>query len=531
MLNNKIKLSLQTTITLLVSGVIIACLLITSYFIKQNIEKTTLAHIEENAQDISRTVALSPIVIDALSGKADKSLIQQFAEKIRTATNVQYIVVLDMNRIRLSHPDPNEIGKKFVGGDEGPVFSGKDHISVAKGTLGRSLRSFTPVFDSNGKQIGAVAVGVLLNMIDQKEKQSIQVIFFSMFIGSIVGLIGAVLLGRKVKKIMFGMEPGEIAHLLEERSAVLEFAREGIMAFDKDSNITLVNQEAARLIKKMGIDDDPKGRKVKDVIPELSINSVIDTGCKALDQEIFFNDQSVIANIIPIRVDHRISGAVATFRDKTEIRQMAEQLTGARSYAEALRAQTHEFMNKLHVILGMVQLEYYDQLIDFVQGITEKFQTEVGFITSRFKDPVLAGFILGKVSFVRENGGKLSISEASFMPTIKDSEIEKDIITILGNLIDNSLDSLKGRKVKNIEVEIVPLTGNQLSITVSDTGIGMSNEVLKNAFDKGFSTKGNDRGFGLYIVNNSANKLNGKVKIASELGKGTRINVVFPYEG
>lgn len=523
------KMSLQTTITLLVCGVSIVCLAVTGFFIQQNIEQTTMDHIKENARNVSRIVALSPIVQNGLSSEKENAAIQPYAEKVRKATHVRFVVVMDMHKIRKSHPLKAKIGEKFVGGDEGSVFSGKEHISIAKGTLGLSLRAFTPVFNSKGQQIGAVAVGILLDSVEQKVNQGNHVIYFNMLLGIIIGLIGAIFLGRKVKKIMFGMEPAEIANLLEQRSAVLENAREGVIAIDRNAKINLVNHEANRLIKKMGFKEDPMGKNVTNVIPNIPIMSVVESGDKIVDNEYFYNNVSVVANIVPIKINNEITGAVATFRDKTEIKQMAEQLTGVRSYAEALRSQTHEFMNKLHVILGMVQMEYFDELVDFVKGITDRFQSEVGFITSRIKDPVIAGFLIGKISFVREKGGKLIISEETYMPTIEDSDTAHAVITIIGNLIDNSLDSLKGIKDKNIKIEIIPLSDQHLSISVEDSGMGMTQEVLNKAFNKGFSTKGTNRGVGLFLVHQCIKKLNGKINVCSEEGNGTRMNVILPY--
>ncbi|UQD53563.1 two-component system sensor histidine kinase DcuS [Bacillus methanolicus] len=524
------KLRLQTTITLLVSGVIIFCLLVTNYLTKQYIEETTLTRIEEKARNISRTVALSPIVIDGLSGKSDEATIQTYTEKIRKATDVLFIVVLDMNGIRKSHPNPNKIGKRFVGGDENAVFSGEEYKSTAKGTLGMSFRYFTSVFTDNGKQVGAVVVGILLDDVKNQVKQSDRIIFISMFLGIMIGLIGAVLLAKKVKTIMFGMEPDEIAKLLEQRSAMLEYAREGVLAVDKNGNITLVNQEATRLFKKMGIDEEYIGRKFEDFIPTFHLQAVIEKGQKVIDQEYSLNGLIIVANIVPILVKKEIVGAVATFRDKTDIKIMAEQLTGVRSYAEALRSQTHEFMNKLHVILGMVHLELYDQLVDFVKSVTNTFHSEVGFVTKRFKDPVIAGFLLGKMSNAREKGARLVFSENCFLPKPKDQNVVQEIVTILGNLIDNSLDAVKESQEKKVEVEIIPVFDKKISIAVADQGPGMSAEVKARVFEKGFSTKGQERGLGLHLVKQSVEKLHGQIIISSELGRGTKFIVTFPYE-
>ncbi|WP_312470684.1 DcuS/MalK family sensor histidine kinase [Neobacillus sp.] len=527
----KFNLPLQIKITFLVCGVSILCLIVTNVFIQENVEKTIIGHIEEKAKDISKTAAVSPVFIDGLSGKASDKTIQQYAEKMRKAANVPFLVVMDMNGIRKSHPLPDKIGKEYAGGDAGEVFKGHEHISIAEGTLGKSLRYFTPVYNEDGKQIGAILVGVLLDDVEQKVWKSTRVIYISMLLGLIVGLIGAVLLSRKVKKIMFGMEPTEIANLLEQRSAVLEYAREGVIAIDKTSRITLLNKEASKLMRSIGVSNDAIGMKIEEVLPQLQLTKLMATGEKLLDQEYSLRELVIVANIVPIYVNKEITGAVATFRDKTEIRQLAEQLTGARTYAEALRAQTHEFMNKLHVILGMVHMKIYDKLAEYVKQISNSFQTEVGFLTARIKDPVIAGFIIGKASHAREHGAILYVTENSFLPKPNNNEVVQDVVTILGNLIDNSIEALNGCREKKVEVEIHPIENKKLSIKVSDSGSGINEEVQEQVFERGFSTKGENRGIGLYLVLETIKKLNGKITILSEPAKGTILHVIIPFEG
>ncbi|PFO07847.1 two-component system sensor histidine kinase DcuS [Bacillus sp. AFS076308] len=530
-MKNKWNLSLQYKIILLVCGVSILCLLVTNFFIQKNVEQTTIDHIEEKAKTVSKTAAINPIFIDGLSGKVSGDTIQTYAEQVRKSAGVPFLVVLDMNGIRLSHPLPNKIGKKYAGGDAGQVFQGREHISIATGTLGKSLRYFTPVYNHNGKQIGAILVGVLLDDVERKVWKSTKVILFSMLLGVFVGLVCAVVFSRKVKNILFGMEPVEIANLLEQRSAVLEYAREGVIAVDQYGEITLINQEAGRLIKSVGFDCDPIGMKIEEIFPQFQLNSLMATGKKLLDKEYSFRGLVIMANIVPTYVNNEITGAVATFRDKTEIRQLAEQLTGARLYADALRSQTHEFMNKLHVILGLAQMKIYDQLTDYVKQISSSFQTEEGFLTARIKDPVIAGFIIGKSSFAREQGAVLTITENSYFPRQKSNEFVQDIVTVLGNLIDNSIEALKGCQEKKVEVEFLTSQNDELIIKVSDTGMGMSQEVEEQIFERGFSTKGNNRGIGMYLVLEAVKKLNGKISILSEPGKGAILQVAIPVAG
>jgi len=531
-MRRKWNLPLQFKITLLVCGVSILCLLVTNYFIQRNVEKTIVEQIEDKAKGVSRSAAINPVFIDALSENVSNTDVQQYAEKIRKTTGVRFLVVLDMNGIRKSHPDPEMVGLEYAGGDATNVFKGQEYTSIAVGTLGESLRYFTPVYDHSGKkQIGAILVGVLLDDVEKKVWESTELILMSMLFGLVIGLIGAIMLGKKVKSILFGMEPAEIANLLEQRSAVVEHAREGVIALGSDSTITLINQEAARLLESMGIKEELIGFHFHDVLPQLPISSILEKGEKLLDQEYSIRGVTIVTNIVPIYVDGMITGAVATFRDKTEIKQLADQLTGAKVYAEALRSQTHEFMNKLHVILGLVQMEIYDQLGEYVKRISHSFQSEVGYLTFRVKDPVVAGFMIGKASYARERGATFEVTENSLVPKSKDPAMVQDVITIIGNLIDNSLDALKGCKEKNVTVEVFPLGHSKLSITVSDTGTGMNKAIKSMAFRKGFSTKGEDRGLGLYLIKQTTENLGGSIEIDSEIGKGSRIRVIIPFEG
>lgn len=524
----KPSLSLQTTITLLVCGVIAVSLLVTNMLISARLANNTEKNLEDKATNVARIVANSPSVIEALSGKQDEKIIQEYANKVRTLTNVEFVVVTDMNGIRKSHPDISKVGKHFVGGDDAEALKGQEYVSTAKGTLGISLRAFTPIFNSEGKQIGVVAVGILINNVQQAVAQSRAITYFGITLGFIVGVIGAMLLAKSIKNTMFGMEPGEIAKLLEERSAMLHSVREGILAVDKDSHITLVNEEANRIFNRVGI-DNPIGKKVEECIENTRLKHVLQTGQAELDQVQEIKGIKLLTNRIPIVVKGKIVGAIATFRDKTEIRLMAEQLTGVRLYADALRAQTHEFMNKLHIVLGMLHMKYYDELAEYISNIANKYQEQVGFVVRHIKDPVLAGFILGKMSYSREINVNFLLSEESFVPEPVDQEITHELITILGNLVDNAMEAVKDCESKTVNLDLVCEDGF-LIIEVSDTGSGISKEQLEQIFIKGHSTKGNDRGLGLYLVQRSVGKLDGEIEVFSEIDKGATFAVYIPYK-
>ncbi len=518
--------NLWKTITLLVCTVVIFSLLVTDILISHNVERTTEDSQAEKAKTIAHIVANDSIVIDGLTGKADITAIQTYTNRILKNTGVQFIVVMDMNGIRKSHPNPQKIGHHFIGGDEGPALKGKEHVSLAEGTLGISMRVFVPVFSETGEQLGAVAVGISADNVKERVKESRHIIYIGVGVGVLVGIIGAILLARHIKKSLFGLEPHRIAKILEERNTMLQSVKEGIIAVDKEANVTLINNEAKRLFKKSGLEEDFIGKDVELYMPNSRIKEVLQTGEVQLNEEQNIYGITIVTNRVPLYVKGEIVGAIATFRDKTEIRKLAEELTGIRLYAEALRAQSHEFMNKMHVVLGLTHMKQYEELQKYISGMVSEHQYEIGGIMKRIKSPVFAGFLLGKLSYAREKNIKLIISEDSYMPEIEDESITHELITIVGNLIDNALEAVANCEKKQVEVEIQ--YGDTLIITVQDTGKGIQEEEIGALFTKGYSTKGDNRGYGLYLVTESIQRINGEIHVYSLVGKGTTITIEIP---
>lgn len=518
--------NLWKTITLLVCTVVIFSLLVTDILISHNVERTTEDSQAEKAKTIAHIVANDSIVIDGLIGKADTAAIQTYTNRILKNTGVQFIVVMDMNGIRKSHPNPQKIGHHFIGGDEGPALKGEEHVSLAEGTLGISMRVFVPVFSETGEQLGAVAVGISADNVKERVKESRHIIYIGVGVGILVGIIGAILLARHIKKSLFGLEPHRIAKILEERNTMLQSVKEGIIAVDKEANVTLINNEAKRLFKKSGLEEDFIGKDVELYMPNSRIKEVLQTGEVQLNEEQNIYGITIVTNRVPLYVKGEIVGAIATFRDKTEIRKLAEELTGIRLYAEALRAQSHEFMNKMHVILGLTHMKQYEELQKYISGMVSEHQYEIGGIMKRIKSPVFAGFLLGKLSYAREKNIKLIISEDSYMPEIEDESITHELITIVGNLIDNALEAVMNCEKKQVELEIQ--YGDTLIITVQDTGKGIPEEEIGALFTKGYSTKGDNRGYGLYLVKESIQRINGEIHVYSLVGQGTTITIEIP---
>lgn len=521
-------LSLSLSIALFCWLVVAIALGIADIIINERLTEEAQQNATQKSMKIARFAATAPLVIEALSGKRNEADIQVFTDEILRVSDVNFITVINQDRLRESHPNPEKIGDYYEENDADPAFAGEEVTSIRKGSLGVSIRAFSPVFAADGHEIGVVLVGILVENVQENIAKSRTGLYAGVGAGMLVGAFGALLLARKIKKIMFGLEPVAIAHLFEERNAILHSVREGVLAVDKDSCVTIVNEEARHLFARAAIYQDPIGQKVDEQIPNTRLQKVLESGEAELDQEQDLNGIAIWANRVPIIVDGEVVGAVATFRDKTEIRTLAEKLTGVSLYADALRAQTHEFMNKLHVIQGMIRLQCFDRLNNYINQIAGNYQLEVGSVIRKIKDPVLAGFLLGKISVAKESGIAVALSESSLLPESAEAECVHDLITILGNLIDNSFDALQDRPLPQISLHFA-LNNEILTIEVKDSGAGIPPAEHDRIFTAGYSSKGARRGFGLFLVKQCIDRLNGTIAVSSIVEEGTAIKVTIPY--
>lgn len=519
---------LKTLILLLVTIVVAMSLILTGILIANDYAAATQRSQEERAQAIASAVGQTPAILDSLRNGTYGGPVQTYTMKVKADTNVEYIVVMDMNSVRLSHPNEEMIGRTFVGGDEGPALEGKSYTSVAVGTLGESMRAFMPIWDG-GEQLGAVAVGIAKDKINDAVWRSQQIILLGMGVGLAAGLIGALLLAQKVKRSMHGLEPVEIAKLLEEKEAMLASVREGVVAVDEKGIMVVANRAAREMFKRAGLPADPIGKHVRDCMPESKLQDVLIHHRAELDQQQTLNNLEIVVNCVPVKAAGKLVGALATFRDKTELTRMLEQLSGAKNYAESLRVHTHEFMNKLHVISAMVHTESYKELQAYIKRISNHYQKDVGWVSSHVKDPVIAGFLLNKLSFLQEHDVEVTLTGREAWPSIARPEVLDALITIIGNSLDNAYEAIAGQEEKEVMVELSSTMEGWLEWTVRDNGPGLAEE-LAGEIRKGNSTKGEGRGYGLHLIHTAAADTDGTVHISSRKGDGMTLTVRIPYQ-
>lgn len=517
-------MKLATKLIILMTLILVLALGSFSLLSSSQMRKTLTEQLEKRLTDTAFFISENNDVRNALASDdpALKKGIQALAEHIRIKAGFDYIVVFNMDGIRLTHPNAENIGQHFRGGDEKRVLeTGESYVSEAIGTLGNSKRAFYPVF-KDGKQVGAVAVGATLIQINQglsdKLRRFVPLVVMSM----IIGVAGAAALAVNIKQDIFGLEPDEIALLLKEKEAILDHVKEGIITLDNKGDLIQYNQEASRILKLAGIEP-------KDIISELPQDVDSDLSVQSYDNELSIGKGSILYKISPLRDGKdRILGHVINFRDTTEVREMAEELTGIKKMAWSLRAQNHEFQNKLHTIGGLIQLGETDEAIKFIQAAARNNSDLNNFITNKIKNMNIAALILSKYYKAEESRVILDLDSESSLGETTPGIRSDEIGTIIGNLIENALDAVSTDGTGKISV-FIKEDKDKIVMKVSNNGPHIPDEIKDKIFNPNFSTKPGQRGVGLNLVENIVRRNNGKIELIQD--DDVVFLITLPVEG
>ena len=469
---------------------------------------------EQRSLAIAESVASNSAIQAALLNGDPTGLIQDSAEQIRQSTGATYVVVTNRQGIRYSHTNPAMIGKPV---DENPssVLAGHTWVGVQTGTLGISARGKAPIF-YQGSVIGMVSVGFLETTIWNQLIAELPGFALTVLLALGLGVAGSMLLASRLKRQTFGLEPYEIAGLLEEREASLQGIHEGAIATDRDGTITLANDQARRLL---ALPADCVGHKVSQVLPPGRLLKFLSGALNDEDEVLLAGDRVLVASRRAIHVRGREIGHVATLRDSTELTILARGM-GVDGLTDALRAQAHEFANRLHTIAGLVQMGRGDDAMKLIAQTSGVHQELTEALLERVGDPVLGAMLLAKAAVASERGIELRVSDDTVMTrSALDSE---DLMTLLGNLVDNALDAAATSSEERwVSVSVTEQNG-ELVIRVHDSGPGVPENLDGQIYQEGFSTKSGAgrkrRGFGLALVRQVARRNGGDVTVVNDGG-------------
>jgi len=518
---------LSTQVVIMMVAILVVTLAAGFAVVQHNLKRQLDEQYEHRALAVAQTLASQASLQEAVragdpGGVGPQGVVQAMAMAARYDTGAAFVVVTNAAGIRYSHPKLSLIGLPVWSNDHEPESSepfrtGKVWMGVQQGTLGMEAVGKTPLF-SGGQLIGEVSVGFLTATVAGQVASTLEELAPYFLAVLALGVLAAFGLSRRLKRQTFGLELGEIAALLQEREAMLHGIREGVLGYDKNERIVLANDLARQLLD---LPPDFVGRPLRQILPPGRLADVVTGEIEGTDLLVLHGDRVLAANRMPIQHERRRLGWVVTFQDRTESEALKRQLDDAIGLTETLRAQSHEFANRLHTVVGLVELGHYDEAIQFVTEVSTARADLTERLQTRISDAKLVALILAKVSLADERDVQLRVMDDSHvLAPISDVS---EVLTVAGNLIDNAVDAAAQAQARPRWVELTIVAAeHDLLIRVRDSGPGVPHDMREAIFMDGVTTKssvtGARRGLGLALVRQVVTGRGGMISVGHDAG-------------
>ena len=528
----KVSFQIKLFISLVVFFSVLFALLGGYYYV--DVGRQLYQEMSARAKIQAEEIALIPTLRKEVEQK-DINGISDFMQKIAAHSDASFIVIGDNKGLHLFHSVfADRVGKTLVGGDNDEVLQGKSTTTIRKGGLGISLRSKAPIFNDAGHVVGIVSVGYLTSYLDTITVNKVVNILIAAVLLLIALFIFSWFFTRSIKKQIFSLEPREIGLLVRQQKAMMESIYEGVIAIDDDLRIEVINQAARKLLGLSQPARELRGQLISQVIDPVPFFNTHTMLAKDTHDEICrFNDLTVIASRVRIMLENSLQGWVITFRDRNEIDSLSAQLSQVKRYVDNLRIMRHEQLNRMTTLSGLLHMGRYEEAIGYIQAQSEHAQELLDFISSRFSSPTLCGLLLGKAARAREKGVELSFDPACRMDKPFLPLLESELISIIGNLLDNAIEATQRAPLPHAPVEVlIKLSEQELIIEVADQGIGIKPEIREQIFERGITTKTRgDHGIGLYLIESYVTQAGGAIEVADNTPRGAIFSLFIPATG
>lgn len=524
-----------TQIILVVSLTIILAIIGIVTNIKFEKDKT-----DRNLQNISETIATSPSFMenDIQNGTAqDQVNLMRYLDSLKKSLyDVDVISIVNKNNQRFYHTNHSLIGTQYDG--EQPDFSPVEktfYIVNTNGPSGAQRRAYSALYSETGEYLGFIMVIILTEHVNENITQIITTYAILAVVAIVIELFITSRISKSIKNSLLGYEPDTISAMYLVRDNILESLKEGVIAVDKNGTILFTNNSAVKMLDKGSTATEFIGKNIE----QIKNGNVIKTVLNGTEKEFGIQGQrmdgtDVIIDRIPIKHDEDPIDTICILHDRAEYTKLMEDLAGTRYLVDSMRANNHDFTNKLHVILGLIQMEMYDQATSYIENITMVQRASISKIMNCISEPALAALLIGKTARAAELNVKFTLRDGSHFSNT-DMHIPTEVlITVIGNLIENAFESMNAKEPNpsNPNELIIGLFSKEDSIliTVDDTGLGISEENKQHIFENGFSTKGENRGTGLYQVKTMVENFGGLITVDSQENVGTSFFVYFSKE-
>jgi sensor histidine kinase regulating citrate/malate metabolism len=478
---------------------------------------------------VTRSVADSPSVRAAIRTPDPSSTLQPYALRVQRHTGVDFVTIMNPQAIRWTHPTPDLIGRKFVG-NTAPALAGHTFTETYKGTLGLSVRAVTPIRD-HGEIVGLVSAGIRVEAISQRIHDQVTALAGAAGGALALGAVGTYVINARLRRSTHGMNAAELSRMHDYHEAALHAVREGLLMLDGQYRVALINDGGRELL---GVRGEVVGRSVAELGLPAPLTGVLLSSQPRVDEIHLTADRVLAVNTSPVSGGER-RGTVVTLRDVTELQSLMGELDSERGFTLALRSQAHEAANRLHTVVSLIELGRAEEAVDFATAELELAQELTDQVVAAVSEPVLAALLLGKAALANERGVELVVSEDSGIDDglLPPSLPPRDLVTILGNLIDNAVDAAQGSVGARVTVtaHTDDTDGPALVLRVADTGAGVDPEHVETVFRRGWSTKPagpGGRGLGLALVRQTVQRHAGRLSVARADGGGAEFEARLP---
>jgi two-component system, CitB family, sensor histidine kinase CitS len=523
------RVSLQMKILGLVIFLLLLVLSLVTCMVVYMESNEDVENAEYLALQTAKTVSYMPIVQETIIENRRMESIDAISEQIREEVDASTIRVVSRSGETVGTTGTASAAETTNRDYYQAVVYGSNYILHTGEGDKEILKGISPIIVDYGefkKMEGAVIAEFKMQDIHNETKTDIKKIITASSAVFILGIAGSFLLARSIRKDTFGLEPYEISTLYQEREAILQSVKEGIVAIDQKGIITMVNVSAQELLH---LPNHAEGQTVYDVITSPQFLEMVASIKGITNKELHYEDKNLIVNTRPIRRRSDIVGTVISFRDKTEIKKMVDALSEVKQYTEDLRAQAHEFTSKLYVILGLIQLDKHQEAIELIQEETQSQKQVTEMFFRDIRDEKVQAIILGKLAKASEKKVNFKIEEGSSLEPLPDHIPLSKLIIILGNVINNAFDAVMDNEEKIVSFFVTDL-GRDIVFEIADNGKGLEKGTEQKIFQKGFSLKGENRGYGLAHVREEIELLQGTIEIGSYEQEGTIFTIILPKE-
>lgn len=481
------------------------------------------------ASAVALSVADSPSVRESIRTADPSATLQPYALAVVRDTDIDFVTIMNPRGIRWTHPDPDQIGLPFRG-HTAAALEGHTFTETYTGTLGPSVRAVTPVLDGD-RIVGLVSAGIRVEEISQRAQDQLTALLAAAAAALGLGAIGTYVINARLHRHTHGMNATELSRMHDYHQAALHAVREGLLMLDGQYRVALINDGGRELLG-VGAKEDVVGRSVAELGLPAPLTGALLASRPRVDEVYLTADRVLVVNTSPVSGGER-RGSVVTLRDVTELQSLMGELDSERGFTQALRSQAHEAANRLHTVVSLIELGRAEEAVDFATAELELAQALTDQVVAAVGEPVLAALLLGKTAQANERGVELVVAPDSRLDDglLPDSLPARDLVTILGNLIDNAVDAALGGISPRVTVTALSDAGSELILRVSDTGPGVDPDHTEAVFQRGFTTKPSGpggRGLGLALVRQAVNRHGGTLTVTSEEGGGARFEVRLP---